>query len=462
VDVELVVRGGEVVSSRGTERADVGISGGAVVQVGGALSGRTEIDASGLLLLPGAIDAHVHLSTPPDPGRQPGPTWVDDFETGSRAALAGGVTTVGNMTFPAAGETPLAALAREAAVAREQTIADVFLHPVITEPSEAVLADIPRLLDEGCSTIKVFMSTRGFDERVSSYVAAMRRAGESGLLTMVHCEDHALIDDAVARLAAAGRTSLRDYGESRPVVAEVVATQRAVAIAEATGAPIYVVHLSCARALDVCAEARARGLPVAVETRPLYLHLTAERLAEPDGAKYVGQPPLRAREDVEALWAGIQQGTVSTVCTDHAPWSLEAKLDPSLSIARLRPGVENLQTMLPMLHSEGVRAGRISLGRLVEVTAENPARLFGLYPRKGVIAAGSDADIVLFDPNLTRTVERGMIQSNARHSVYEGWSVTGWPVTTIRRGEIVFQDGRVTAARGSGRLVRRGRSVLIR
>jgi dihydropyrimidinase len=277
---------------------------------------------------------------------------------------------------------------------------------------------------------------------------------------MVHCEDHALIDDAVARLTAAGRTSLRHYGESRPVVAEVVATQRAVAIAEATGAPIYVVHLSCARALEVCAGARARRLPVAVETRPLYLHLTAERLAEPDGAKYVGQPPLRAREDVEALWAGIRQGTVSTVCTDHAPWSLEAKLDPSLSITRLRPGVENLQTMLPMLHSEGVRAGRISLGRLVEVTAENPARLFGLYPRKGVIAAGSDADIVLFDPNLTRTVERGMIQSNAGHSVYEGWSVTGWPVTTIRRGEVVFQDGRVTGARGSGRLVRRGRGSL--
>src|SRR2546423_10221292 len=235
---------------------------------------------------------------------------------------------------------------------------------------------------------------------------------------MLHGEDQALLAHAVERMVAAGRTSLRHYAESRPPVAEVAATQRAVAIAEATGAPIYVVHLSCARALEVCAEARARGVPVHVETRPLYLHLTAERLLEPDGAKYVGQPPLREAADVEALWAGIRDGVVGTVCTDHAPWALEAKLDPELSITRLRPGVENLQTMVPMLWSEGVRTGRISRERFVEVTSATAARLFGLHPRKGVIAAGSDADIVVFDPELTRTVERAAIQSNAGHSVY--------------------------------------------
>jgi dihydropyrimidinase len=380
---------------------------------------------------------------------------VDDFESGSRAALAGGVTTVGNMTFLGPGERPLAGLAREQEAAAAQAIADFFCHPVLGDVTAATLDDIPRLLDAGCSTIKCFLSF-GFDARAAAYVSAIGLAGRSGLLTMLHCEDEALLAHAVERLVAAGRTSLRDYAESRPVVAEVLATQRAVAIAEATGAPVYVVHLSSARALEVCADARARGLPVHVETRPLYLHLTAERLLEPDGAKYVGQPPLREPPDVEALWAGIRDGVVQTVCTDHAPWSLEAKLDPDHSITRLRPGVENLQTLVPMLWSEGVRAGRISRDRFVEVTSANAARLFGLYPRKGAIAVGCDADIVVFDPELTRTIRREMIQSNAGHSVYEGWAVTGWPVVTVRRGEVVFEHHRVVGLPGTGRLVRRG------
>jgi dihydropyrimidinase len=451
-ELDLVIRGGEVVNAGHAERADVGIAGGLIVQIGGELRGREEIDATGLLLLPGAVDAHVHLSSPPGPVST-GPRWVDDFTSGSRAALAGGVTTVGNMTFLGPGETPLAGLAREAEVVRRQAIADVICHPVVDVVTPAVLEDIPRLRDAGHGTIKCFLSSPHFDAQAGAYVRAIRLAGESGLLTMLHCEDQALLADAVARLVAAGRTSLRHYAESRPPIAEVVATQRAVAIAEATGAPIYVVHLSCARALEVCADARARGLPVHVETRPLYLHLTAERLAEPEGAKYLGQPPLRGPEDVEALWAGIRDGLVDTVCTDHAPWSLEAKLDPALSITRLRPGVENLQTLVPMLWSEGVRTGRISRDRFVEVTSTNAARLFGLHPRKGVIAAGSDADVVVFDPELTRTVERDMIESNARHSVYEGWRVTGWPVVTIRRGEVVFRDGAVLGRPGTGQLL---------
>jgi dihydropyrimidinase len=222
---------------------------------------------------------------------------------------------------------------------------------------------------------------------------------------------------------------------------------------------VYIVHLSSARALAVCAEARARGVPVFVETRPLYLHLSEERLAEPDGAKYVGQPPLREPYDLEALWAGLRDGTIDTVCTDHAPWTLEAKLDPALSIAHLRPGVENLQTMIPMLYSEGVQKGRISLSRLVELTATNAAKLFGLYPRKGTIAVGSDADLVLFDPHLTRMVEPSMLMSRAGYSVYEGWTVTGWPVLTLRRGEIVFAHNEVVGRPGSGALQKRGATI---
>ncbi|MCA1669892.1 MAG: amidohydrolase family protein [Thermomicrobia bacterium] len=459
-ELDCIIRGGRIVNAGDVGVADIGIVGGVIAQIGGEMRAARELDATGQFLLPGGIDAHVHLSSPPERVQQEH-RWVDDFASGSRAALAGGITTLGNMTFLLPGETPLAGLAREAAIAGGQTIADLFLHPVLGETTAAVLDEIPQLLAAGCNTIKFFMSSSAFDAQVRGYVEATRRAGASDLLTLIHCEDDALMADAAAQLTAAGQTSLQYYAESRPVISEVVATQRAVAIAEATGAPVYIVHLSSERALAVCADAQARGVPVSVETRPFYLHLTRERLEEPDGAKYVGQPPLRERRDVDALWAGIQQGVVNTVCTDHAPWSLAAKLDPALSITRLRPGAENLQTMVPMLYSEGVRTGRISLRRFVEVTATNAARLFGLYPRKGVIAVGSDADIVVFDPHRTRTVTREMLQSNADYSVYEGWSVTGWPVVTLRRGEMVHENDAVTGAPGSGALVRRGPTALL-
>jgi len=452
--LDLVIRGGTIVTAGGEARADLGIAGGRVAQIGGELAGARELDATGKLLLPGGIDAHVHLSTPPGP--REGPQWVDDFTSGSAAALAGGITTLGNMTFLSPGETPLVGLAREAATARAQTICDLFLHPVLGAITPDVLAEIPALLGAGCNTIKYFTTPPSFDAQIAGYVEATRRAGAEQLLTLIHCEDSALLSDAAATLAAAGQTSLRYYAESRPPISEIVATQRAVAIAEATGAPVYIVHLSCARALAVCTEAAARGVPVYVETRPFYLHLTRERLLEPDGAKYIGQPPLREAADVDALWAGLRAGTIHTVCTDHAPWSLAAKLDLTLTITQLRPGAENLQTMLPLLYSEGVRKGRISRGRLVEVLSTNVAKLMGFYPRKGTIAVGSDADLVIFDPDLTRTIDAAMLHSHADYSVYEGWEVTGWPTTTIRRGEIVFADGQITGQPGSGELVRRG------
>jgi len=456
---DLVIRNAEIVTVAGSVGSTaIGISDGTIVQMGGVLDGHLELDAAGKLLLPGGVDAHVHLSVPPQEEAME-PRWVDDFTSGSAAALAGGITTLGNMTFPAPGETPLAQLGRETAVARAQTITDLFLHPVLDQVTTQVLDEIPKLLDAGCNSIKVFTVLPSFDAQVRRYVEAIRRAGENGLITMIHCEDDALIADATARLVAAGRSSLRYYAESRPIISEVVATQRAVAFAEATGAPVYIVHLSSARALEACAEAQSRNVPVYVETRPLYLHLTRERFDGDDGAKYVGQPPLREQEDVDALWTGVRQGTVHTVCTDHAPWSLAAKLDPAHSITNLRPGVANLQTMLPMLYSEGVRTGRISLGRFVEVTSTNAAKLFGLYPRKGTIAVGSDADLVIFDPDLTLTIEGSMLKSNSNYSAFEGWQVTGWPVVTLRRGEIVFRDGEVIGRPGSGRIVPRSKTM---
>lgn len=452
--MDLVIRGGRIVNAGSVADASIGIVDGTIVQIGGEMAAAREIDATGKLVLPGGVDAHVHLSNPPGAGK--GPRWVDDFTSGSAAALAGGITTIGNMSFPASGEPPLETLERERAQARPEAIADWFLHPVIEEVDLRTLEQIPRLLAAGCGSIKVFMVTPEFDRHARDFVGAISRAGENDLMTMIHCEDDALIDYALQRLVAAGSTGFQHYPEMSAVITEVAAVQRAIAIAEATGAPIYIVHLSSARALEACVEAQSRGLSVYVETRPLYLHLTVERFAEAEGGRYTGQPPLRTQEDVDALWNGLQQGVVHTVCSDHAPYSLAAKLDPNHTLENLRAGVENLQLLRPMLYSEGVRAGKLSLDRFVAVTATNAAKLFGLYPRKGAIAPDSDADIVIFDPELTRIVDGSMLKSNVDYSVYDGWEVTGWPVVTLRRGEIVYQSDEVVGEAGSGRMVRAG------
>lgn len=456
MEVDLVIRDGTVVNAASRFQADIGIRGERIVQIGGELTGAREIDANGLFVMPGAIDAHVHLtSDDPDPNAI---QWADDFTSGSQAALAGGVTTVGNMTFLRPGESMLAGLEREAQLVRDQSIADVILHPVINDPRQAIVDEVDELLDAGHSDIKFFMSTPAFDANALGFLKATDAAGRHGLLTMIHCEDYPIIRWSIDRLLEEGRGALANYPASRPIASEVVATQRAVALCEMTGAPVYIVHLSSAAALDVCRDAQARGLPVYVETRPLYLHLTSERFLDEDGAKYVGQPPLREESDRLALWDGLRSGSIHTICTDHAPWTLAHKLDPALHVGNLRPGVENLQTMLPMLFSEGVRSGRISLEQLVALTSTNVAKLFGLYPRKGTIAIGSDADLVLWNPDERRVIRDDDMLSRAGHSVYSGMEITGWPAMTIRRGEVVFENGRVAGTPGSGALVRRGQS----
>jgi dihydropyrimidinase len=460
----LVIRNGLIVTAERQFEADVRICEDKIVEIDRNLTTRRagderELDAQGLLVLPGGIDPHVHLTLPesvPATDR-----WVDDLTSGSKAALAGGITTVGNMSFPEPGETPLATLKRETKLVQQQAIADVMLHPVLLPPIEVAIDELPQMVAAGHTTIKVFLCTEEFDKHVLAYLETLQAAGEMGILTLIHCEDWAIISAKCQALLAQGRGSLRYYAESRPVVSEVVATQRAVAMCEATGSPIYVVHLSSERALRVCEEAQARALPVYVETRPIYLHLTQERYLDPDGAVYVGQPPLREAQDVAALWEGLGKGTVHVVATDHAPWTREQKLEPSLNVANLRPGVNNLQVMLPMLYSDGVLKGRISLEQFVALTSTNAAKLFGLYPRKGTIAVGSDADLVLWDPTESRVIRGAEQFSRAGFSIYEGMEVTGWPRITIRRGQVVYEDGRITAQAGSGQLVQCGRSQVL-
>jgi dihydropyrimidinase len=442
------------------EVADVGISDGKIVQLGGPMTGDEELAAAGLLVLPGGIDAHVHLvcAALAQATGQDEPIWVDDFWTGSLAAFAGGITTVGNMTFPLPGESMTAAIAREMDGAAGEAAADWFLHPVLAELSEHTEAEIAALAAGGHTSVKVFLTEPGFAPGTAGLAEAVLAAGRAGSLTLMHCEDGEILARTGQELIDSGRGAVRHFPDSRPIGAEVAAIDQAIDLVRRTDAPVYAVHLSSAAALDECRLARNAGLPVYVETRPLYLHLTKERFAEPDGAKYVGAPPLRSQADRDALWRGLADGDIDTVCSDHAPWTLEAKLDPDLNVVTARQGVADLETLMPMLFSEGVVTGRISMDRFVELTSGNAARLFGLYPHKGTIAAGADADLVMWDSQVRRTIDGSKMQSRAGYSVYDGWTVQGWPRSVVRRGQVVVRDGANTARPGEGQWVHRAQT----
>jgi dihydropyrimidinase len=453
---DLVVRGATI---RG-EVTDIGVRDGRIAQIGGGMAGRQELRADGLLALPGGVDAHTHLihRAMAEQIRQTEPIWVDDFWTGSLAAIAGGITTVGNMTFPLDGESAPQAVAREMAGAASEAAVDWFQHPVLTDLAAAANGEIAALAADGHTSVKIFLVEPEIAADQQGLLAAAGAAREAGALTLLHCEEADMLERAGEELIAQGRGAVANFPDARPVEAEVAAVDRAIGIARATGAPIYIVHLSSAAALERCRQARAEGLPVHVETRPLYLHLTRELFEQPDAAKYVGAPPLREQADREALWAGLAAGDIDTVCSDHAPWTLADKLDPALNVISARQGVADLETLMPMLFSEGVTTGRISLDRFVDLTSANAARLFGLYPRKGVIAVGSDADIVLWDAEQRRTIDGAAMQSRADYSVYDGWQVQGWPAFVIGRGQVLLADGEITATPGQGQWLPRSRA----
>jgi len=462
--LDLVVRGGTVVTAEGRQKADLGIADGRVVQIGGVIAatdaGAAEIDAEGRFVLPGGVDPHVHLNVERlDPGE---PDWVDDYTSGSEAALAGGITTVGNMSYVLPWETIADRVRAESVLVAQQAIADVFFHAVILTPTPQLLTEVTPAVAAGQSSVKIFMCFPSFDAGAREFAQIMRATGQAGGMTLIHCEDLATIECCTAVLTARAHTAMEHFAESRPVASESIAVDRAIAMCRATGAPTYIVHVSSAAALAACAAARAEGLPLFVETRPLYLYLTDERYRGADGPLFVAQPPLRAGADCEALWRGLADGTIDTLASDHAPWTRALKLDPKLDVAHPRPGVAELDTMLPLFFTEAVTTDRLSLERFVALTSTNAARLFGLYPRKGTIAVGSDADLVVWEIGGHRTIRDADLFSRAGHTVYAGRELRAWPRTTIRRGEVVFDRGRILGRAGGGHVVPRTASGVLR
>ncbi|HJW49025.1 MAG TPA: amidohydrolase family protein [Candidatus Limnocylindria bacterium] len=429
----------------GTTRADVGVQDGRIAAIGDVPRAARDLDATGKLVLPGCVDLHTHLASTPTF------TPLDDFEHGTRAAIAGGVTTVCSMVYQ---DGTLRAGIERGLRDAERSLADFAFHVVVTDPSDAAIGELPSLARDGYTGLKVFMVAPRFDERITDYVRLFRAAAGARLLVAVHAEDHGVVARSTAALHAAGHDGVRYFPESRPPEAEDVALRSAAQLAAKTGAAMYFVHLSSRLALAALAEAKARGLRVYGETRPLYLYLTRERFERPDAALWVGQPPLREQADVDAMWKALQDGSVDTVGTDHYPHTRAAKLAPGLAFDRVPPGVANLETLLPMLYSEGVRRGRLTVERMVDVLATAPARIAGLKG-KGEIAVGNDADIVIFDPERTRTIRAGEMHSACDYDPYEGWKVMGWPALTLLRGETAYADGEILAKPGAGRLIRR-------
>jgi len=397
-------------------------------------------------VLPGCVDLHTHLASTPTF------TPLDDFEHGTRAALAGGVTTVVSMVYQEDGS--LRRGVERGMRDAERSLGDFAFHVVVTDPSEAARAEIPGLVRDGHAGLKVFMVSPRFVERRDDYRRLLRAAADAGAVVAIHAEDHEIVAARTAELHASGRTGVEHFPESRPVEAEVKAVVEAVELAATTTAMVYLVHLSSRAALDALRIgkrlARAFG-----ETRPLYLYLTRAQFDRSDAALWVGQPPLREADDVAAVWTALADGTLDTVGTDHIPHTRAAKLAPGLTFDRIPPGVSNLETLLPMLYSEGVRKGRLTNARLAEVLSSAPARIAGMYPRKGAIAVGSDADLVVFDPEARRTIRATELHSACDYDPYEGWEVTGWPEVVIARGEIVYERGKLNAKPGRGQLVPR-------
>jgi len=462
VTTDLLVLGGTVVGATGSATADVAVEGGRIAAVeaglgGLATSAREVVDATGLLVLPGAVDVHTHTRVASD--EEP-----DRFFQDSVAAAFGGTTTFLSFNNPGTGSSPAAARSlrtglREwvAATAGDSAV-DVGLSAVISASHHDAVAELPHLVDGGVPTFKAFM-VYDFGVDDATLLGLLGAAAAAGGLHGVHCENRTILEALTARHLAAGETGPAFHAASRPPYVEAEATGRAIALAEAAGAPLYVVHLSSAAALAEVRGAQARGRPVFAETCPHYLTLTDDRYALPpeEAARFVISPPLRPSGNPDALWGGLADGSLALVATDHVPdRAAVEKQSWRESFDRISNGGPGIETLLTMAWDGGVAAGRLSAERLVDVVATTPARLFGM-PTKGAIEVGRDADLVLFDPEARRTVHAAGLHHTSDYTPYEGREVRGAVRSTIVRGRFVVRDGTFVGTRGFGRFV--GRSL---
>jgi dihydropyrimidinase len=453
--MSLLIKNGTVVTPDKIAIADLYVEDKTITAIGQNLNqhSTTTIDATGNYVIPGGIDVHTHLEAPVG-----GTTSSDDFETGTRAAAFGGTTCIIDFATQSKNQSPLDAYRIRRQKAAKATI-DYGLHMIIVDVAEGRLEILDDLVDEGVTSFKLFTAYPGVlmvDD--ATILQVMLRARSKGALVAVHAEDGAAIEILVKKALAEGRTAPIEHALTRPAKTEADAVHGVIELARKADVPVYIVHVTSREALEEISRARKKGIAVFGETCPHYLFLTKDELLRPnfEGAKFVMTPPLREHADQEALWKGLQEDNLQVVSTDHCPFLFKTQkivgLNDFTKIPNGGPGIEH---RLQLLYHFGVNQGRISLGRWVELVASNPAKLFGLYPKKGVLQVGSDADIVIWNPNLKHTISSSTHHMNVDYSMYEGVAVQGNAETIISRGEIIVNHNTWTGKTGRGNYIKR-------
>ncbi len=447
-----LITGGLVVTAAEETPADVLIENGTVVAL--ALTGRQHwtadrvFDATGKYVIPGGVDVHTHMELPF------GGTFASDtFETGTRAAAWGGTTTVVDFAVQSKGASLRAGLDAWHAKADGRCAIDYGLHMIVSDVNESTLREMPGLIGEGVTSFKLFMAYPGvFYSDDGQILRAMQQAADTGGLIMMHAENGPAIDVLVEQALAGGRTDPRYHGEVRKALLEAEATHRAIQLARVAGAPLYVVHVSAREALAELAAARDLGLPVFGETCPQYLYLSTDNLAEPgfEGAKYVCSTPLRPEEHQAALWRGLRTDDLQVVSTDHCPFCFKGQKELGRGdFSKIPNGLPGVENRMDLLH-QAVVDGHLTRRRWIDIACAAPARMFGLYPRKGTLAPGADADVVIYDPHTTHTLSAATHHMNVDYSAYEGRTVTGRVETVLSRGEVVLDRGHYLGRPGHG------------
>src|SRR5262245_41216683 len=457
--LDLVIRGGTVVTAEKTLRADVGIQGEKVVEIRPGLAGKNVIDATGKLVMPGGVDSHCHVEQLSSMGKM----CADDFYSATVAAAFGGTTTIIPFAAQHRGNSIIEVVDDYARRAAEKAVIDYGFHLIIAEPTPKALdQELPKMVKRGITSFKVYMTyelLRLSDGQMLDVLAAAER---EKALVMVHAENHEMIQWLTKRLLERGHGAPKFHMSAHHELAEAEATNRVVALSRLLDVPVLIVHVSGREAVQTIRAAQTLGARVFAETCPQYLFLKAADADRPglEGAKWCCSPPPRDEASQQAVWQGLKDGTFQVFSSDHAPYRFDesGKLPKGdkTTFKEMANGVPGIQVRLPLLFSEGVGKGRLTLNEFVALTATNHARIYGLHPRKGAIAVGSDADLAIWDPKREVTLAAAMMKDNTGYTPYEGRRVKGWPVTVISRGRVVVVDGELHAARGSGEFIARG------
>lgn len=451
---DLVLRNGRLITSSDSFHADIGITSGKIEEIGQDLSGLEAIDASGLYVLPGAVDPHVHIEMPV------GVTISsDDWYSGSLAAAFGGTTTVIDFVEAEPDQDLMDAFFSRRSLAEAKSVLDFAFHMTLSDASERRLNEIPAVMEAGMTSFKTYTTYEGFRLSDADFLKILKVVNQHRGLVIVHAENDSIIKHCTQDLLENGCVEPQYHPLSRPDIAEEKAISKVLSLAELIQAPIYIVHISTAKGVRVLANARIAGRNALGETCPQYLLLTEKEYMRPgfEAAKYICQPPLRKPDDLSALWSGLGKGVIQAIGTDHCPFYFTEKEDLGQErFTDIPGGLPGIESRLALIHSFGVSRGLISLNQWVAACCTKPAEIFGLYPRKGALLPGADADIVLFDPNLEMKLSQGMLHEKVDYTPYEGFKLKGYPVMTLRRGEVLIDHGQVLRSINQGEYLKCG------